>query len=48
MNILDFIVKNNLRNKNQCNDAISYEPEFDGKFSLSSGPYMDPLTVVTV
>ena len=39
---------NNTRNKNQCDDAIEYEPIFDSKFSLSSGPNRHPLSVVTV
>ena len=37
-----------VKNKNQCNDAIEYEPKLDNKFSLSSGPNKDTLPVVTV
>ena len=37
---------NNLRNKNQCNYAIAYEPIFHNIFSLSSDPPMDTLPVV--
>ena len=40
-------VINNINNKDQCNDAIEYEPKFDNKFSLSSGT-KDLLLVVTV
>ena len=45
MSKLDHIVSNNIKNKDQCNDAIYYKPEFDGKFSLSRGN-KDPLWVV--
>ena len=34
MNKLYHVVKNNISNKDQCNDAIEYEPKFDNKFSL--------------
>ena len=47
MNKLDHVVKSNINNKDQCNVAIEYEPDFDSKFSLSSGT-KDPLPVVTV
>ena len=43
---LDREVTNNIKNKDQCNDSIEYEPKFDNKFSLSSGT-KDPLPVVT-
>ena len=33
MNKLDHVVKNNIKNKDQCNDSIEYEPQFDDKFS---------------
>ena len=46
-NKLDHVVKNKNINKDQCNDAIEYEPRFDSKFSLSSGA-KNPLKVVTV
>ena len=42
MNMLYHIVMNNIKNKNQCDDAIEYEPKFYNKFSLSSGPNRDP------
>ena len=48
MNILDHIETNNLKNKDQCNDTISYEPKIYNKFSLSSGPLIYTLPVVTV
>ena len=48
MNRLFHVVTNNVKNKNQCNDAIEYDPSFDSKFSLSSEPPMDPLPLVTV
>ena len=47
MNKLDNVVTNNIYNKDQCSDAIKYEPKFDGKFCLSSGS-KDPLPLVTV
>ena len=47
MKNLDHLVTNNINNKDQCNEAIGYEPNFDNKFSLSSGT-KDPLAVVTV
>ena len=37
----------NVKSKNQCDDAIEYEPRFDNKFSLSSGTKA-PLSVVTI
>ena len=37
INKLDHLVTNNIKNKDQCNDAIGYEPKFDSKFSLSIG-----------
>ena len=40
-------MKNNIKNKDQCNDAIGYDPNFDNKFSLSSVTN-EPLTIVTV
>ena len=40
--MLYHIVMNNIKNKNQCDDAIEYEPKFYNKFSLSSGPNRDP------
>ena len=33
MNKLDHVVTNNIKNKDQCNEAIEYEPKFDSKFS---------------
>ena len=48
INKLYHVVSNNINNKNQCDDAIEYETKFDSKFSLSSGPNRDPLSVVTV
>ena len=47
MKKLDTALNNGINNKDQCNDAIEYEPKFDNKFSLSSGT-KDPLKVVTV
>ena len=47
MNKLDHEVTNKINNKDQCNDAIEYEPKFDSICSLSSGTKY-PLTVVTV
>ena len=49
MNILDHIVTENLKNnKDQSNEAINIEPEFDtSNFNSSSGT-RDPLPVVTV
>ena len=40
-------MKNNINNKYQRNYDIEYEPNFNSKFSLSSGT-RDPLRVVTV
>ena len=37
MNKLDHVVKNNIKNKDQCNSAIYYKPKFYSKFILSSG-----------
>ena len=48
MNKLDHVVTNNIKNINQYDDAIEYDPKLDGKFSLSSGTNRDLLTVVTV
>ena len=36
-NKLDYVVTNNITNKDQCNDGIEYDPKFDGKLSLSRG-----------
>ena len=48
INKLYHIVTNNTKkNKNQHNDAIEYEPNFDNTFSLSRGTKY-PLPVVTV
>ena len=47
MKKLDHVVTNNIKNKNQCDDTIEYEPIFDNKFGLSSVT-KDPLPVVTV
>ena len=44
---LDISVKNHIKNKDQCNDAIEYDPKFDNKLSLSSGTKY-PLIVLTV
>ena len=41
------MTENIKKNKNQFNDAIEYEPKFDGKFCLSTGT-KDPLPVLTV
>ena len=46
MKKLDTALNNGINNKDQCNDAIEYEPKFDNKFSLSSGT-KDTLSVVT-
>ena len=46
MNILDHILTDNIKNKNQCNDAIEYYPNFGNNFSLSSGNTVYPLSVV--
>ena len=45
MNKLDHAVINNINNKDQCNDAIEYDPKFYNKVSLYSGT-KDPLPVV--
>ena len=37
MNKLDYVVKNNINNRYQRNNAIEYETKFDSKFILSSG-----------
>ena len=37
MNKLYHIVNNEIKDKNQCNDTIEYEPKFDNEFNLSSG-----------
>ena len=47
MNILYHVVTYNIKNKDQCSYAIYYELKFDNKFSLSSGPPMDLLSVLT-
>ena len=47
MNRLDYIVTDNTKTKNKCDDVIGYEPKSDNKFILSSGPNMDPLPVAT-
>ena len=47
MNKLDNIVADNIKNNYQCNETIYYEPKFDNKFSLSCGPTIDSLLVVT-
>ena len=47
MNNSDYIVTSNVKNKNQCDGTIEYDPEIDNKFSLSSGN-KDHLKVVTV
>ena len=44
---MDKVVTNDINNKDQCNNAIEYEPKFDSKFSLSSRN-KDPLPVVNV
>ena len=46
MKKLDHVVINNIKNKNQCDDAIEYDPTFDHKLVLSSGT-TDPFLVVT-
>ena len=40
-------MKNNINNKDQRNDAIEHEPNFDKKFNLSNGT-KDPPPLVTV
>ena len=47
MNKLYHAMTNNIKNKDQHNDAIEYDPKFDSKFSLSSGT-KDPLPEVNV
>ena len=47
MKILYHVGTDNIKNKNQFNDAIDYEPKFDNKFSLPSGLHMNPLPIVT-
>ena len=47
MRKLHHIVSNNIKNVNQCNDAIEYDTKFDNKFSLSSGT-KDTLPVVII
>ena len=47
MNKLYHVEKNNNKNKDQTNDAIEYEQNFDCTFILSSGT-KDPLPVITV
>ena len=47
MKKLDHVVTNNINNKYRCNGSIEFEPEFDSKFSSSSG-IKNPRTVVTV
>ena len=48
INSLNHGVTNKLKNKNQCNVAISYGTKFDHAFILSSSPPMDPFIVVTL
>ena len=42
MNKLYQVVTSNVKNNNQCDDAIKYEPKFDDKCSLSSGTNKEP------
>ena len=37
INELYHVVTNNIKNNNQCDYAIEYEPKFDNIFSLYSG-----------
>ena len=47
MNKLYHVVTNKIKNKDQQNDIIVYQPGFDSKFILSRST-KDPLPVVTV
>ena len=48
MNNLNHVVNTDIKIKDQCNDAIAYEPEFDNTFSLYRDSIRYPLSVVTV
>ena len=48
MNKLYHVVTNNINNKNQCDDAIKYELDFDNKLILFSGTNGNLMQVVTV
>ena len=48
MNKINHVVTNNIKNKNQCDDAIEYNPKFDNVFSVSSEPNRYPLPAATV
>ena len=48
MRKLDNLLSNKIKNKNQCDDTKEYDMIFDNKFTLFSGPNMEPLTVVNV
>ena len=47
-NKLDHIVTNKIKIKDQCNDAITYDPKFGNVFSLSTDYNKDTLPIVTV
>ena len=38
----------NIKNKDQYNGAIEYYSKFENKFSLSDGPPMELLSIVTI
>ena len=48
MNKLDHVVTKNIKVKDQCNDAIAYEPKFYNTFILYSESSKYYLPVVTV
>ena len=48
MDKLYHLVSNNINIKDQFNDAISYDPKFEDKFSLSRDLIRYPLPVLTV
>ena len=48
MEKLVHVVTNNIKIKDQCNDAIFYETKFDNTFSSFSDRNRDTLSVVTV
>ena len=47
-NRLYHVVTNNLKNKDQCNASIDYEPKCYNEFSLPSDPTIYTLPLVTV
>ena len=48
MKILYHVGTDNIKNKNQFNDAIDYEPRFYNKFSLYRYSIRGPLPVLIV